>query len=122
MSKYARFPDWSSLAERDRWDAARECRERLAQVGQSLHAVAGTCGPAASGDGVLYVAKDMIATGEDEPSWGCLQPPAHDASIAPVALGIKFQAETDWHSRVPSALASGAAAGSGVDNDAVDRA
>jgi aspartyl-tRNA(Asn)/glutamyl-tRNA(Gln) amidotransferase subunit A len=88
MSKHARFPDWSSLAECDRWDAVRECRERLAQVGQSLHAVAGICGPAASGDGVLdgmpYVAKDMIATGEDEPSWGCLQPPAHDASIAPV--------------------------------------
>jgi hypothetical protein len=88
MSKHARFPDWSSLAKCDRWDAVRECRERLAQVGQSLHAVAGTCGPAASSDGVLdgmpYVAKDMIATGEDEPSWGCLQPPAHDASIAPV--------------------------------------
>lgn len=88
MSKHARFPDWSSLAERNRGDAAQECRERLAQVGQSLHAVAGFCALAASGDGVLggmpYVAKDMIATGDDDPSWGCRQPPAQDASIAPV--------------------------------------
>jgi aspartyl-tRNA(Asn)/glutamyl-tRNA(Gln) amidotransferase subunit A len=88
MSPPARFPDWSSLSEHDRPAAAQECRTRLAQIGQSLHAVAGVCPPVAPRDGVLagmpYVAKDMIATGEGDPSWGCARPPMTNASAAPV--------------------------------------
>jgi aspartyl-tRNA(Asn)/glutamyl-tRNA(Gln) amidotransferase subunit A len=88
MSEPARFPDWSSLSERDRSAAPQECRSRLARIGQSLHAVAGFCPPVARHDGVLagmpYVAKDMIATGEGDPSWGCARPPVTNASPAPV--------------------------------------
>ncbi|MGB6446863.1 MAG: amidase [Xanthobacteraceae bacterium] len=88
MSEPARFSDWSSLSERDRSAAAQECRSRLARIGQSLHAVAGFCPPVAQHNGVLtampYVAKDMIATGEGDPSWGCARPPATNASPSAV--------------------------------------
>ena len=88
MSQHARLPDWSSLSERDRPAAIKECCERLGRDGQRLRAVAGFCGPAAQRDGVLggmpYVAKDMIATGEEDPSWGCVRPLLKNASIAPV--------------------------------------
>jgi len=88
MNTPARLPDWSSLSERDRLAAAQECRLRLAQIGQNLHAVAGICRPVASRDGVLagmpYVAKDMIATGEGDPSWGCARPPVTNAPAAVV--------------------------------------
>jgi aspartyl-tRNA(Asn)/glutamyl-tRNA(Gln) amidotransferase subunit A len=88
MSEPARFSDWSSLAERDRAAAAQECRSRLTHIGQDLHAVAGICASVAPRDGVLagmpYVAKDMIATGEGDPSWGCARPPVTNASPAPV--------------------------------------
>lgn len=88
MSEQARFPDWSSLSERDRSDATEECRSRLAHIGQGLHAVAGICPSVAQRKGVLvgmpYVAKDMIATGEGDPSWGCVRPPVTNTSVAPV--------------------------------------
>jgi Asp-tRNA(Asn)/Glu-tRNA(Gln) amidotransferase A subunit family amidase len=84
----ARFPDWSSLSERDRSAAAQECRSRLARIGQGLHAVVACCPPVAPRDGVLagmpYVAKDMIATGEGDPSWGCARPPVTNVSPASV--------------------------------------
>jgi Asp-tRNA(Asn)/Glu-tRNA(Gln) amidotransferase A subunit family amidase len=88
MAKTVRFPDWSSLPERDRPNAARECRERMEQVGRRLHALAGTCAHAAPDEGTLagmpYVAKDMIATGRTAPSWGCAQPLVSNTPAASV--------------------------------------
>jgi aspartyl-tRNA(Asn)/glutamyl-tRNA(Gln) amidotransferase subunit A len=88
MTDPARFPDWSSLSQCDRSGAARECRTRLADMGQRLHAVAAISRPVAPPAGLLagmpYVAKDMIATGEGDPSWGCVRPPVTNASPAPL--------------------------------------
>ena len=88
MSKPARFPDWSSLADGDRAAATQECRERLERIGRRLHAVAGPCEPRSTGGGMLagmpYVAKDMIATGRGDPSWGCAQPLISNAPPAAV--------------------------------------
>jgi aspartyl-tRNA(Asn)/glutamyl-tRNA(Gln) amidotransferase subunit A len=76
----ARFPDWCSLAERDRPDALGECRRRLADVGQGLNAVEQVYAPEVPCAGPLaslpYVAKDMFATGRSEASWGFATPQA----------------------------------------------
>lgn len=75
-----RFPDWSSLSERDRPAALAECRRRLADVGQRLNAVEQVYPPQAPRQGPLeglpYVAKDMFATGRSDASWGCSTPQA----------------------------------------------
>jgi aspartyl-tRNA(Asn)/glutamyl-tRNA(Gln) amidotransferase subunit A len=88
MTEPARFPDWSSLPERERSAASAQCRERLEQTGRQLHAVASICDPRPRNGGVLdgmpYVAKDMIATGCAEPSWGCAEPLMLKAHAAPV--------------------------------------
>jgi aspartyl-tRNA(Asn)/glutamyl-tRNA(Gln) amidotransferase subunit A len=86
MKSVSRFPDWYSLSERDRAAAPEQSRKRLAGIGRRLHAVeeilaieqilpadVSRRGPLA---GMPYVAKDMIATGKIEPSWGCFGPMA----------------------------------------------
>lgn len=75
-----RLPDWSSLSEPGRIAALEQCRRRLAQLGQKLHAVEHICPQEAPHQGPLsglpYVAKDMFATGRSQPSWGCSTPQA----------------------------------------------
>ncbi len=88
MTEPARLPDWSSLTEDDRAAATDECFERLERIGRRLHAVAGICKPRPPGGGLLagmpYVAKDMIATGRGDPSWGCARPLLSNAPVAAV--------------------------------------
>jgi aspartyl-tRNA(Asn)/glutamyl-tRNA(Gln) amidotransferase subunit A len=92
MKEHVGFPDWSSLSDRERLAAAQECHARLAQIGLPLRAVAGFCAPATPRDGALagmpYVVKDMIATGEADPSWGCVRPLLNNAPIASVISGL----------------------------------
>ena len=80
MASLSRFPDWCSLSERDRLAALAQCRKRLAGIGRKLNAVEQIFTAEAAGRGPLsgmpYVAKDMIATGNSEPSWGCSEPQA----------------------------------------------
>jgi aspartyl-tRNA(Asn)/glutamyl-tRNA(Gln) amidotransferase subunit A len=80
MKSVSRFPDWCSLSESDRVAALAQSRRRLAGIGRRLHAVeqilpadVSSRGPL---DGMPYAAKDMIATGKIEPSWGCSEPMA----------------------------------------------
>ena len=75
-----RLQDWSSLSEGGRSAALEQCLQRLAHLGQKLHAVehiyhaeAPCQGPLS---GLPYVAKDMFATGLSRPSWGCTAPQA----------------------------------------------
>jgi aspartyl-tRNA(Asn)/glutamyl-tRNA(Gln) amidotransferase subunit A len=80
MTSAFRFPDWCSLSEADRAAALAQCQRRLAGIGRSLNAVAHAFPADVSKPGRLsgmpYVAKDMIATGRSEPSWGCSAPQA----------------------------------------------
>jgi Asp-tRNA(Asn)/Glu-tRNA(Gln) amidotransferase A subunit family amidase len=80
MKSVSRFPDWCSLSEHDRVAALEQSQKRLAGIGRKLNAVeqilpadVSSRGPLA---GMPYVAKDMIATGKIEPSWGCSGPMA----------------------------------------------
>lgn len=88
MTAPDRFPDWFSLREGERAAATEKCRERLDRIGRRLHAVASLCSPRSPGGGILaglpYVAKDMIATGRSDPSWGCAQPLMSNAPVATV--------------------------------------
>jgi aspartyl-tRNA(Asn)/glutamyl-tRNA(Gln) amidotransferase subunit A len=80
VKSVSRFPDWCSLSEPDRLAALAQCQERLARIGRKLNAVEQFFPADVSGRGPLagmpYVAKDMIATGKIEPSWGCSEPMA----------------------------------------------
>jgi aspartyl-tRNA(Asn)/glutamyl-tRNA(Gln) amidotransferase subunit A len=80
MNSVSRFPDWCSLSESDRVAALEQSKARLASVGRELNAVKQVLHSEAFGRGPLtgmpYVAKDMIATGEVAPSWGCSEPMA----------------------------------------------
>ncbi len=80
MTSVSRFPDWCSLSERDRAAARAQCQKRLAGIGRKLNAVEQIFAADVSGRGPLsgmpFVAKDMIATGKSEPSWGCSAPQA----------------------------------------------
>ena len=80
MKSVSRFPDWGSLSSDDRVIAVEQSKLRLAGVGRKLDAVkqilpaeVSSRGPLA---GLPYVAKDMIATGQAAPSWGCAEPMA----------------------------------------------
>jgi aspartyl-tRNA(Asn)/glutamyl-tRNA(Gln) amidotransferase subunit A len=80
MTSFSRFPDWGSLSEPDRPAALAQCQKRLAGIGRRLNAVeqifrghVSSRGPLS---GMPVVAKDMIATGKSEPSWGCSAPQA----------------------------------------------
>jgi aspartyl-tRNA(Asn)/glutamyl-tRNA(Gln) amidotransferase subunit A len=80
MSSLVHFPDWSSLSERDRLVALKQCRKQLGSIGRRLNALehefrddGWRSGPLA---GMPYVAKDMFATGRSRPSWGCSEPQA----------------------------------------------
>jgi aspartyl-tRNA(Asn)/glutamyl-tRNA(Gln) amidotransferase subunit A len=80
MTLVRRFPDWCSLSAFERPAAFAQCGKRLLAVGRKLNAVEQIF-PAAFSDrgplaGMPYVAKDMIATGRSEPSWGCSAPQA----------------------------------------------
>jgi Asp-tRNA(Asn)/Glu-tRNA(Gln) amidotransferase A subunit family amidase len=92
MIKSTRFPDWSSLSKRERPAEAVKCRERLELTGRLLRAVASTYAPLPGNAGVLdnmpYIAKDMIATGRGDPSWGCARPLIVKAEAAPVISHI----------------------------------
>ncbi|MGB6957247.1 MAG: amidase [Bradyrhizobium sp.] len=76
----ARLPDWSSLSGLGRTAALEQCRRRLAHIGRMLHAVEHIYPAEAARQGPLsglpYVAKDMFATGQSRPSWGCSTPQA----------------------------------------------
>jgi aspartyl-tRNA(Asn)/glutamyl-tRNA(Gln) amidotransferase subunit A len=78
MATAPRFPDWSSLSERDHAGAVERCRSRLSKIGRKLHAVGSEIEAASHGDGPLggmpYVTKEMIATGVTAPNWGCRAP------------------------------------------------
>ncbi|MGB9118787.1 amidase family protein, partial [Bradyrhizobium sp.] len=80
MTSVSRFPDWCSLSERDRPAALAQCQERLARIGRRLNAVEQIFPDHVSSRGPLsgmpFVAKDMVATGKSEPSWGCSEPQA----------------------------------------------
>ena len=75
-----RLPDWSSLSGQGRSTARAQCLQRLACLGQKLHAVEHIYHAEAPYQGPLsglpYVAKDMFATGRSRPSWGCTTPQA----------------------------------------------
>jgi aspartyl-tRNA(Asn)/glutamyl-tRNA(Gln) amidotransferase subunit A len=80
MTSVSRFPDWCSLSKAGRPAALAQCQKRLAGIGRKLNAVehifpadVSIPGPLS---GLPYVAKDMIATGKIEPSWGCSEPKA----------------------------------------------
>jgi aspartyl-tRNA(Asn)/glutamyl-tRNA(Gln) amidotransferase subunit A len=93
MTEPARFPDWSSLSERERPAATARCRELLEQTGRALHAVASVCAPLPADEGVLdgmpYVAKDMIATGRAVPNWGCAEPLIAKPPVATVITRVE---------------------------------
>lgn len=80
MTAVSRFPDWCSLSEPDRLAAQAHCQQRLARIGRKLKAVEQIFPDHISSRGPLsgmpFVAKDMIATGKSEPSWGCSAPQA----------------------------------------------
>ena len=80
MTSASRFPDWCSLSEPDRLAALAQCQRRLAGIGRKLNAVEQIFPAGVSSRGPLsampFVAKDMIATGKIEPSWGCSEPQA----------------------------------------------
>jgi aspartyl-tRNA(Asn)/glutamyl-tRNA(Gln) amidotransferase subunit A len=80
MTSISRFPDWYSISERDRPAALALCQRRLARLGRELNAVEQIFPAHVSGRGPLsgmpFVAKDMIATGQSEPCWGCSEPQA----------------------------------------------
>jgi aspartyl-tRNA(Asn)/glutamyl-tRNA(Gln) amidotransferase subunit A len=83
MNSVARFPDWESLSESDRVAALAQSKKRLAGIGRKLDAVKqiveilpADVSNQGSLAGMSYVAKDMIATGRIEPSWGCSAPMA----------------------------------------------
>lgn len=80
MTPASRFPDWCSLSEPERPAALVQCRERLAGIGRKLNAVEQIFPGEVAGRGPLsgmpFVAKDMIATGQCEPCWGCSEPQA----------------------------------------------
>lgn len=80
MTSVSRFPDWCSLSERDHPAALAKCQGRLARIGRKLNAVEQIFPAQVSSRGPLsgmpFVAKDMIATGKCEPSWGCSEPQA----------------------------------------------
>jgi aspartyl-tRNA(Asn)/glutamyl-tRNA(Gln) amidotransferase subunit A len=78
MTSLSHFPDWCSLSKTERAAAFAQCQRRLAEIGRKLKAVEqifpadfSNRGPLA---GMPFVAKDMIATGKSEPSWGCSTP------------------------------------------------
>jgi aspartyl-tRNA(Asn)/glutamyl-tRNA(Gln) amidotransferase subunit A len=80
MTSIARFPDWSSLSDSDRFAASAQCQRRFADLGQRLNAVEQIYAVGTRHQGLLrglpYVAKDMFATGLSAPSWGCKAPQA----------------------------------------------
>jgi len=80
MTSAFRFPDWCSLSEADRAAALAQCQKRLTGIGRKLNAVEHIFpaeeSPRGPLSGMPYVAKDMIATGKSEPSWGCSAPQA----------------------------------------------
>jgi aspartyl-tRNA(Asn)/glutamyl-tRNA(Gln) amidotransferase subunit A len=88
MTSAARFPDWFDLPKGRRADAIQRSQTRLESIGRRLHAVANIFSAeiAVRGSlaGMTYVAKDMIATGRAEPSWGCVAPVSEQSEIASV--------------------------------------
>jgi len=80
MISVFRFPDWCLLSEAGRVAALAQSQRRLAGIGRSLNAVVHVFPADVSRPGPLsgmpYVAKDMIATGKSEPSWGYSEPQA----------------------------------------------
>ncbi|HET7491696.1 MAG TPA: amidase [Bradyrhizobium sp.] len=72
------FPDWGALSRHERPAAFALSLKRLAGIGRKLKAVeevfAVEFSDRGSLSGMPYVAKDMIATGKSEPSWGCSAP------------------------------------------------
>jgi aspartyl-tRNA(Asn)/glutamyl-tRNA(Gln) amidotransferase subunit A len=85
-----RFLDWSSLPVKDRSRALRASKARLASLGRKLHAVAREIevAPSANGplEGLPYVAKDMIGTGQGPSSWGCRA--EFESGTAPVIVSL----------------------------------
>jgi Asp-tRNA(Asn)/Glu-tRNA(Gln) amidotransferase A subunit family amidase len=78
MTLAARFPDWCALSKHERPAAFALSQERLARIGRELKAIEQVFAAEFSDRGPLsgmpYAAKDMIATGKSEPSWGCSAP------------------------------------------------
>jgi Asp-tRNA(Asn)/Glu-tRNA(Gln) amidotransferase A subunit family amidase len=78
MRLAARFPDWCGLSRDERPAAFALSQKRLAKIGRELKAIEEVFAAESSDRGPLsgmpYVAKDMIATGKSEPSWGCSVP------------------------------------------------
>ncbi|NVO15220.1 MAG: amidase [Rhodoplanes sp.] len=78
MGTARRFADWQSRDEAQHGAALATARARLARIGQRLGAVAAEMPPDPGREstltgplaGLVYVAKDMIATGVHAPSWG----------------------------------------------------
>lgn len=74
----AHFPDWCALSRNERPAAFALSQKRLAGIGRKLKAIEEVFAAEFSDRGPLsgmpYVAKDMIATGKSEPSWGCSAP------------------------------------------------
>jgi aspartyl-tRNA(Asn)/glutamyl-tRNA(Gln) amidotransferase subunit A len=72
------FPDWGALSRHERPAAFALSLKRLAGIGHKLKAAeevfAVEFSDRGSLSGMPYVAKDMIATGKSEPSWGCSAP------------------------------------------------
>ncbi len=78
MTLPAHFPDWCALLKDERQGAFALSQKRLAGIGRKLGAIEEVFAVEFSDRGPLsgipYVAKDMIATGKSEPSWGCSAP------------------------------------------------
>jgi len=78
MTLAVHFPDWCVLSRHERAAAFAQAQKRLAGIGRKLKALQQIFAAEFSDQGQLsgmpYVAKDMIATGKSEPSWGCYAP------------------------------------------------
>jgi len=78
MASATHFPNWCALSRHERAEAFAQAQMRLAGIGRKLKALEQIFAAEFSDHGPLsgmpYVAKDMIATGKSEPSWGCSAP------------------------------------------------
>lgn len=84
----AHLPDWSSLTAGERVAATATCAGRLNKIGRKLNAVVDVLPVGETGAGALaglpYAAKDMFATGNGAPTWGCKISPAEAGPRATV--------------------------------------
>jgi aspartyl-tRNA(Asn)/glutamyl-tRNA(Gln) amidotransferase subunit A len=92
MTETARFPDWSSLSEKNRAAAAGACGDLSESIGRRLNAVVHLT-PRHCGKGVLagipYFVKDMIPTGCVDPTWGCTQPVVRNAPVSEIVKRLE---------------------------------